>query len=207
MTRRFRVGLTGGVASGKSTIARMFAELGATVIDTDEIARALVAPGQPALQEIVKAFGAGFLDRAGALDRRLLRAHVFDDARERRRLEALLHPRIEAATLAACDAAGGAYQIIVVPLLMESGFDRHVDRMLVIDCPEDVQRERLRRRDNEDPGRIERMLGAQLGRELRLRRADDVIENAGAPDQARAQVRKLHEIYLGLAGNGASSAS
>jgi dephospho-CoA kinase len=197
--RHFRVGLTGGIASGKSTVAAMFAELGATVIDTDEIARALVRPGEPALREIVSAFGSRFLDPAGALDRRLLRAHVFADARERQRLETILHPRIEAATLAACERSGGPYQIIVVPLLIESGFDRHVDRVLVVDCPEDVQRERLLQRDAEDPQRVADMLAAQLDRGSRLRRADDVVDNGGPPERTREQVRALHGIYVKLA--------
>ena len=197
--RLYRVGLTGGIASGKSTVARMFAELGATVVDTDEIAREVVQPGQPALQEIVAAFGKRFLDAAGALDRRQLRAHVFADDGERRRLEAMLHPRIEAATLAACDAAGGPYQIIVVPLLIESGFDRHVNRVLVVDCPEDVQRARLLQRDDEDPERVDRILAAQLDRRSRLRRADDIIDNDGGLARVREQVSKLHGNYLELA--------
>ena len=196
--RLYRVGLTGGIASGKSTVARMFAELGATVVDTDEIAREVVQPGQPALQEIVAAFGKRFLDAAGALDRRQLRAHVFADDGERRRLEAMLHPRIEAATLAACDAAGGPYQIIVVPLLIESGFDRHVNRVLVVDCPEDVQRARLLQRDDEDPERVDRILAAQLDRRSRLRRADDIIDNDGGLARAREQVLRLHGNYLDL---------
>lgn len=198
--RFFRVGLTGGIASGKSTIARMFAELGATVIDTDEIARSVVMPGQPALQEIVATFGTRFLDAAGALDRRSLRAHVFADEAERHRLEAILHPRIETATLAACNAAGGPYQIIVVPLLIESGFHRHVDRVVVVDCPEDVQRSRLMQRDGEDPERVDRILAAQLDRRSRLQRADDIVNNDGGLARAREQVRRLHRNYLERAG-------
>lgn len=205
--RYFRVGLTGGIASGKSTVAAMFASLGVPVIDTDEIARSLVLPGQPALQEIVAAFGPGFLDATGLLDRRRLRDHVFAGERERRRLEAILHPRIEAATVAACDRAGGPYQIVVVPLLIESGFDRHVDRVLVVDCPEDLQRSRLLARDGEEPGRIEQLLAAQLDRKARLRRADDIIDNDDGPEQAREQVRALHGIYLKLAGGQNTSGS
>jgi dephospho-CoA kinase len=197
--RYFRVGLTGGIASGKSTVAAMFTALGVPVIDTDEIARAVVAPGQPGLREIVAAFGPGILDATGALDRRRMRDHVFADGAERRRLEAILHPRIEAATLAASDCAGGPYQVVVVPLLLESGFERHVDRILVVDCPEELQRARLLARDGEDPSRVERILAAQLDRETRRRRADDVIENDGDAERAREQVRRLHGIYLKLA--------
>ncbi len=192
-----RIGLTGGIASGKSTIARMFAELGVAVIDTDEIAREIVRPGEPALADIVAAFGREFLDESGALDRRRLREHVFANAAERRRLESILHPRIEAATLAASSRAGGPYQVLVVPLLIESGFERHVDRILVVDCPEALQRRRLLQRDAlgsaED---ADRALAAQLTRQERLRRADDVIVNDGSLDAARARVRELHGQYL-----------
>jgi dephospho-CoA kinase len=197
--RALRIGLTGGIASGKSTVARMFGELGVPVIDTDEIARKLVQPGQPALAEIVAAFGPSFLDAAGALDRRRLRDHVFADAAERRRLEAILHPRIEAATMTACAEARGPYQIVVVPLLFETGFERHVDRVLVVDCAEEIQRERLRQRDAAAPEEVDRMLAAQLPRQERLRCADDVITNDGSLEQASADVRRLHGRYLDLA--------
>jgi dephospho-CoA kinase len=140
------------------------------------------------------------LDAGGALDRRRLRARVFADPAARQRLEAILHPRIEAATLGACDGAGGEYQLVVVPLLFESGFDRHVDRTLVVDCPEAIQRERLQRRDGATPAEIEGMLAAQLDRQTRLRRADDVVANDGTPEEARTRVRQLHERYLALAG-------
>jgi dephospho-CoA kinase len=197
--RFFRVGLTGGIASGKSAVAAMFASLGVPVIDTDEIARAVVAKGSIALGEVVAAFGARFLDADGGLDRRALRAHVFADDDARRRLEAILHPHIEAATLAAADDAGGPYQVLVVPLLIESGFDRHVDRILVVDCPEDVQRQRLLQRDHEDPARIERILGAQADRPTRLARADDVVANTGSLEELREQVGKLHRLYMEFA--------
>ncbi len=145
------------------------------------------------------AFGSGFLEPTGTLDRRRLRDHVFADDAERRRLEVILHPRIETAALAAAARAGGPYQIIVVPLLFESGFDRHVDRTLVVDCPPELQRARLLARDGEDRQHVERILAAQLDRETRRQRADDVIENDGDLEQAREQVRALHGIYLKLA--------
>lgn len=197
--RPFRVGLTGGIASGKSTVARLFAELGVPVIDTDDIARQLTAPGTPALAEIAAAFGSQFLDRSGALDRRRLRVHVFEDAARRRRLESILHPRIEAAALEASARAGGAYQVLVVPLLVESGFDRHTDRVLVADCPEETQRGRLLARDQETPQQVERMLAAQLDRRTRLTRADDVIVNDGSLDEVRREVQRLHGLYQRLA--------
>ncbi len=197
--RFFRVGLTGGIASGKSTVARMFAELGAPVIDTDDIARAVVAPGTPALGEITAAFGEKFIEAGGGLDRRGLRAHVFAHEGERRRLEAILHPHIEAATIAACDMAGGPYQVLVVPLLVESGFDRHVDRILVVDCPEDLQRQRLLQRDREDPRQVERILAAQLDRDSRLARAHDVIGNDGSLAHLHERVARLHQLYLEFA--------
>lgn len=199
--RALRIGLTGGIASGKSTIARMFADLGVPVIDTDKIARAVVRPGGTALAEIIAEFGEGFLDAAGSLDRGRLREHVFTDPARRRRLEEILHPRIEAAALAESARAEGPYQVLVVPLLIESGFDRHVDRILVVDCPEALQRQRLLQRDGgtaEDAGRV---LAAQLSRDERLRRADDVIVNDGDLDAARACVRELHGRYLEFARN------
>lgn len=197
--REFRVGLTGGIASGKSTVAELFAAHGVPVIDTDKIARDVVAPGQPALAEIAAAFGSRFLDDRGALDRRRLRSHVFEADERRRQLEAIVHPRIEAATLAACATAGGSYQVLVVPLLLESGFDRHIDRILVVDCPVGTQRARLLARDTESPEQVERMLAAQLSREARLAHADDVIVNDGPLAQLRAEVQRLHQLYLRLA--------
>jgi dephospho-CoA kinase len=198
-TREFRVGLTGGIASGKSTVSRIFTTLGVPVIDTDEIARVLVMPGQPALEQIVAAFGPVFLDGRGHLDRARLRERVFGDDEARGRLEAILHPRIESAMLAQCELAGGPYQLLVVPLLFEAGFERHVDRTLVVDCPEDAQRERLLARYGNTPEQVERMLAAQMPRDKRLARTDDVIRNDGEPDALRPQVEKLHRRYRELA--------
>jgi dephospho-CoA kinase len=200
--RCLRVGLTGGIASGKSTVARLFAALGVPVIDTDAIARDVVAPGSPALARIVAAFGPQFLAPDGTLDRRRLRAHVFADEAARRRLEEILHPEIRAATRAASQSASGPYQIIVVPLLVESGFDREVDRVLVVDCESDTQRRRLIERDGEDPAQVERMLAAQADRAARLARADDVITNDGSREELREAVETLHRRYLQLAAAG-----
>lgn len=191
-----RIGLTGGIASGKSTVADMFAALGVPVIDTDVIAREIVAPGQPALAEIVAAFGDDLLGPDGSLDRRALRARVFADPADRHRLEGILHPRIRNRTLELAAAAGGPYQVIVVPLLVESGFDRQVDEVVVVDCPEAEQRRRLMTRDGETAQQVSRMLAAQVGRAARIASADTVIDNSGDLRATRAQVQALHQRYL-----------
>jgi len=198
-TRRgnpLRIGLTGGIASGKSTVADMFADLGVPVIDTDLIARDVVAPGRPALQEIREAFGAGVIAEDGTLDRPAMRALVFGDDEARRRLEAILHPRIGAATREQANAAGGPYQIIVVPLLLESSLRAFVNRVLVVDCEEETQVARLLSRDAESESQARRILAAQASRAERLAIADDVIANEGDLDDTREQVRRLHRRYL-----------
>jgi dephospho-CoA kinase len=197
----FRVGLTGGVASGKSTVAKLFGELGAEVIDTDEIARELVLPGSPALATIVERFGDEVLTPDGSLDRRRLRALVFADAARRRELEAILHPPIRSEALARAAASTAPYALLVVPLLFETGFDRLVDRSLVVDCPESRQIERLMARDGIGETEARSILAAQLGREKRKQAADDCIDNSGSLAATRDQVRRLHERYLSLAKN------
>ncbi len=194
-----RIGLTGGIASGKSLVAAMFAELGVPVIDTDQVARDVVAPGQPALEEIRVQFGPDVILPSGELDRRRLRRLVFEEDSRREALEAILHPSIRRATLTQAASAGGPYQIIVVPLLVETGYGELTDRVLVVDCPTDVQRARLSRRDSESPEQIDRMLAAQATREERLAAADDVIDNAGDVGGTRAQVEALHAMYLSMA--------
>ncbi|MBM4195963.1 MAG: dephospho-CoA kinase [Gammaproteobacteria bacterium] len=194
--RQFRVGLTGGIASGKSTVANLFAARGVPVIDTDEIARAVVQPGEPALAEVLRAFGAEFRLPDGTLDRQRLRQRVFASDPDRRRLEAILHPAIRAATLQACDRSGGPYQIVVVPLLFESGFDALLERVLVVDCPEAEQRRRLLARDGETPAQVDRILASQADRATRIRGADDIIDNRGKPAELAARVAALHADYL-----------
>lgn len=196
---RFRVGLTGGIASGKSTVAAMFAELGVAVIDTDVIAREVVEPGQPALDEIRHEFGDPVIDEDGRLDRAAMRAIVFADDDARLRLERILHPRISAAALEQADAAGGEYQLIVVPLLVGSALLDRIDRVLVVDCDEDEQIRRLIRRDGESEGQARRMLAAQSSREERLAIADDVIHNDGNIDETLEQVQTLDRRYRQLA--------
>ncbi len=194
-----RVGLTGGIASGKSTVAGMFAALGVPVIDTDVVAREVVRPGRPALDEIRKAFGNGVIASDGTLDRAAMRAIVFGDDAARRRLEAILHPKIGEATREQADAAGGPYQIIVVPLLVESSLRAFVDRVLVVDCDEDAQIARLLTRDAESEAQARRILAAQSSRAERMAIADDVISNDGDLDGTRDQVEALHRRYLGEA--------
>ena len=191
----FRIGLTGGIASGKSTVAEMFAELGVAVIDTDVIAREVVEHGQPALAEIVARFGEQVIDAAGNLDRRALRNIVFANEASRLALESILHPRIGAETRRQADAAGGDYQLIVVPLLVGSQLLDYVDRVLVVDCDEDTQVQRLLARDTETVEQAQRILAAQPDRHQRLAIADDVIVNEGSLRQLRQEVSRLDQSY------------
>jgi dephospho-CoA kinase len=194
--RPLRIGLTGGVASGKSTVAEMFAELGVPVVDTDVIAREVVEPGTPALDEIRETFGDEVIAADGSLDRTAMRGIVFADDAAREALEAIVHPRIRAETIAQATAAGGEYQLIVVPLLVESPLRSFVDRVLVVDCSEETQVIRLLARDAGSDGQARRMLAAQASREARLAIADDVIGNEGDLGDTRRQVLQLHENYL-----------
>jgi len=199
MARSLRIGLTGGIASGKSLVADMFAARGVPVIDTDVIARDVVRPGQPALQEIQRRFGDGVLDAAGRLDRRHLRELVFADDTKRTVLESILHPRIREAAVRQSAEAGGDYQVIVVPLLAESPMRQFMDRVLVVDCSEETQLQRLLERDAETEEQARRMLAAQASRQERLAIADDVIDNDGTIAEAARQVERLHRQYLQLA--------
>ena len=197
--RPFRVGLTGGIASGKSTVADMFADLGVPVIDTDVIAREVVAPGQPVLGEIRERFGENMIDAAGNLDRAAMRKAIFADESARLDLEAILHPRIGEETRRQADAAGGAYQVIVVPLLTTSRLIDFVDRVLVVDCDEDTQLQRLLARDAETVEQARRILKAQASREDRLAIADDVLRNDGSLRQLRKTVSRLDRQYRQIA--------
>ena len=194
----FRIGLTGGIASGKSTVADLFVALGADVIDTDVIAREVVQPGEPALEEIQRRFGNDVLDESGALDRAAMRSLVFSNHDARSDLEAILHPRIGAEVRRQSQSADGLYQIIAVPLLVESPLLRFVDRVLVVDCPEAVQLERLLKRDSGTLDEARRILAAQSSREDRLEIADDVIHNDADLEHLRKQVIALDETYQHL---------
>lgn len=197
--RVFRVGLTGGIASGKSIVADMFAARGVPVIDTDVIAREVVEPGCPALDDIRRRFGDDVFSPGGRLDRRRLRDIVFDDPAAREDLEALLHPRIRDAALRRSAGAGGPYQVIVVPLMVGSSLQAEMDRILVVDCSEALQLERLAARDGETPEQARRMLDAQASRAERLAIADDILDNEGSLEHAESQVQNLHMKYLQLA--------
>lgn len=196
----FRVGLTGGIASGKTTVANLFALRGVPVIDTDVIARQVVEPGQPALAAVVDAFGPGVLGDDGRLDRSRMRERIFGDAAARRRLEAILHPAIRAEMERQSRAAGGPYQVLVIPLLVEGGRRDHIDRVLVVDVAESTQIERLVRRDGVAREQAEAALRAQASRDARLAFADDVIENSADAGSLEARVDELHTGYLRLAG-------
>ncbi len=191
----YRVGLTGGIASGKTTVSNLFAALGVPVIDSDEIAREIVAPGEPALQAIVARFGSGVLQADGSLDRRQLRGLVFADAAARRELEAITHPAIRTAMDQRSAAAGGDYQILAIPLLVEGGGRGRVDRVLVVDCPEDLQLRRVMARDGSTEAEARAILAAQVGRDARLAVADDVIVNDGDLQRLRGRVEALHRQY------------
>ena len=200
----FRVALTGGIASGKSTVASLFAELGVPLIDTDVIAREVVEPGRPALAAIVATFGPGVLDTQGCLDRRRMRERIFADPTAKQGLEAILHPAIRAEMERQSRVTGGPYQVLVIPLLAESGRRDHVDRVLLVDVPEALQVERLALRDGVSREQAEAALNAQATRAERLAIADDVIQNSGRVDELKQQVRALHEKYLQFATAGQS---
>jgi len=195
----FRVALTGGIASGKSTVADLFAALGVPVIDTDVIAREVVEPGQPALAQVAETFGSEVLGSDGRLDRRRLREWIFADPEARRRLEAILHPAIRAEMERRSRAADGPYQVLVIPLLTEGKRRDHVDRVLLVDVPEELQVQRLMRRDGVSHEQAQASLNAQAARAERLAMADDILHNTGRPEDLPENVAALHERYLQLA--------
>ena len=197
----FIIGLTGGVASGKSEVTRRFQALGVEVVDADVAAREVVEPGQPALGRIAERFGAGMLLADGRLDRRQLRERVFADAQARRDLEAITHPAIRARVKAQAQAAPGPYAVVAVPLLAEAGRAAYpwMARVLVVDAPESLQHDRLMRRDGVDEALAARMIAAQASRTVRLAIADDVILNDGDPAHLDTAVAALHARYLAAA--------
>ena len=203
MPRPLRIGLTGGIASGKSTVADLFAELGAPIIDTDIIARDVVAKGAPALHDIRKTFGNEVFADDGSLDRKTMRQIIFADSEKRRQLECILHPLIRESTESKSKLVDYPYVIIVVPLLVESPMRKWVDRVVVVDCSEETQLERLRMRDLEDEGQARRMIGAQASRDERLKIADDVIPNDGDLSATRDRVASLHRQFLEMSNPGA----
>lgn len=193
------IALTGGIASGKTAVAELFAKLGVPVLDTDQIAREVVAPGAPALGQLVAEFGAEILDAQGGLDRARMRERVFSDPQQRRKLEAITHPAIREELARRSTEAGGDYQIHVIPLLVETGRAEVYDRVLVVDCPEAAQIARLMARDGASRAQAEEILAAQVSREERLDAAHDVIENTGTLEDLERFVQTLHRNYALLA--------
>jgi dephospho-CoA kinase len=199
MARAYRVGLTGGIACGKSTVANLFAALGASLVDTDLLAREVVAPGSPLLPAIAGQFGAQVLQKDGSLDRAWLRERVFANPAERQWLEGVTHPAIRELTDARCESATGPYVIVAIPLLVETQGAKRFERVLVVDCDPALQLARLQARDGMTRAQAERMLAAQVSRERRLAVADDVIRNDGDIANLRDQVEKLHLQYSAAA--------
>ncbi|MHB8741786.1 MAG: dephospho-CoA kinase [Sulfuricaulis sp.] len=194
-----RVGLTGGIGSGKSTVASLFATRGAPVIDTDDIARHLTDTGQPAFNETVDAFGNEILDNNFRIDRNKLRERVFNNADERLRLESILHPYIRASVQRKLMEINTTYCIVVVPLLIESGFTDLVDRVLVVDATDDNQIKRTKLRSGLDETEIRKIMVTQANRADRLQKANDVIDNNADRKRLETEVERLHQWYLSLA--------
>jgi len=196
------IGLTGGVASGKSALAARFAQLGAFICDADQAAREVVAAGTPGLAEVVTAFGPEVLDATGTLDRTAMRQRIFADAGARQILEAIVHPRVRAAMHAACQHADAAYAIAVIPLLAESGRAAFpwLQRVLLVDVPDECQLTRLLGRDGIDERLARQMLAAQANREQRRALADDIVVNDGPLQALDAPVAELDRRYRRLRG-------
>ena len=193
----FSVGLTGGIGCGKSTVADMFAALGASIVDTDQIAHSLTASNGAAMPALVAEFGPDCADAAGALDRKNMRELVFSDPAAKARLEAILHPRIRQATLTAAAEATGSYVIFAVPLLVESGgWVERVNRVLVIDCLESLQIARVMARNGLSEEQVKAIMATQATRAMRLAAADDVIDNNGDLAALAPQIAQLHDLYL-----------
>jgi dephospho-CoA kinase len=205
MTRLLRIGLTGGIASGKSTVTQRFAELGVPVIDADVASRTVVEPGKPGLAQVVERFGAGVL-ADGQLDRRALRNLIFKDSSLRQALDSILHPLIRAEMEREAAQAQGPYVVMAIPLLVEGGSSaKRVDRVLVVDADETLQIQRLQARDGSSEDQARAILASQASRAARLRMADDVLSNSGTVADLRQSVDRLHEQYLQLAQTSSSS--
>ena len=196
----YLVGLTGGIGSGKTAVADAFARLGVEVVDTDALAHRLSARGQPGFDAIIGEFGTGILQPDGELDRAALRRLVFADAGARARLEAVLHPLIGAEVARQVEVWVGAYGVVVVPLLLERvGLRSLVDRILVVDCPEEEQVRRVVARNGLSPAEVRAIMAAQFNRDRRLAAADEILDNAGPPEAIEPQVRALDRRYRELA--------
>lgn len=193
------VGLTGGIGSGKSSVAKLFVDMGAVLVDTDAIAHELTGPGGEAMPALREAFGAAVADASGALDRAAMRQRVFADPAARGRLEGILHPLIRRHSEARCRAAASPYVILAVPLLIESGdFRQRCQRILVVDCPETLQIERVMARNGLSEGEVRAIMAVQATRSQRLAAADDVVVNDADLSSLYPQVEALHQNYLRL---------
>jgi dephospho-CoA kinase len=197
---RFVVGVTGGIGSGKSTVAELFRTLGAALVDTDAIAHELTLPGQPAVMQIAEHFGEGFVTADGSLDRAAMRAKVFSDEAARRELESLLHPMIRREVDTRVSDARGPYVLLLIPLLVETGgYAKLVDRILVVDCDESLQVQRTIRRSGLTEEQVRAIIRTQASRAARLELADDVIHNNGGLAELAPQVQALHARYRAMA--------
>jgi len=200
MSPRLRIGLTGGIASGKSTVERRLTELGVPVINADDSARAVVARGQPGLAAVIARFGNGVLTRDGELDRAAVRNLIFQSPEKRRDLEAILHPLIREHMKQQTLTATGPYLVLSIPLLVEGGASRdRIDRILVVDADESHQVQRLMSRDSVSAEQARSILAAQASRADRLKAADDVLVNSGSVPELRQAVDQLHQRYLEMA--------
>jgi dephospho-CoA kinase len=193
-----KIGLTGGIGCGKTTVARLFAELGSPVIDADQIAHELVAKGQPALKQIDQQFDAGILNPDGSLNRSRLREIIFSDPAQKQKLESILHPLVYQSIQAELERLNAPYCIIAIPLLFETNMTHFVDRVLVVDCPVETQIARVRKRDQLSLERIRSIIDSQVSRDVRKAHADDLIDNSESDYRLAEQVKKLHNLYLSL---------
>jgi dephospho-CoA kinase len=193
-----KVGLTGGIGCGKTTVARLFAKYGTPVIDADEIAHQLVAIGQPALAIITQEFGESILNPDGSLNRNNLREQVFSNSEKKQKLESILHPLVYKAIQSEIGKLDANYCIICIPLLLETGMGHFVDRILVVDCPVKTQIARVKNRDNLSLERIQSIIDSQVSRAFRKSKADDIIDNSKTDYRLAEQVKKLHNLYLSL---------
>ncbi|MFV0597601.1 dephospho-CoA kinase [Shewanella sp.] len=198
---KFVVGLTGGIGSGKTTVANLFAEEGVDLVDADVVAREVVAKGSKGLEAIITHFGTEILTAKGELDRAKLRQRVFSDEQERQWLNQLLHPMIRQEMLFQVENATSDYVIMVVPLLFENGLDRLVNRTLVVDISPELQISRTVKRDNVDATQVNNIINSQCSRSEKLARADDIIDNQGEISTLKQEVQALHQRYLQLSGN------
>ena len=192
------IGLTGGIGSGKSTVTDLFAQKGAPIIDADDIAHSIVQRGQPALDRIACEFGDHFLTDDGELDRDKLRSHIYNNPTDKKQLESILHPLIFSDMQRQLSVLNFPYGILSIPLLFETNFQHHVQRVVVVDCPESVQIERVKLRDNLPIEDINKILSNQCSRAYRINHADDIINNDCSRDKLVAQVQNLHDKYLNI---------